>query len=339
MKQNRILLILVVVLAAGISWFIFTQSSSTLGRELQNFSIEDTASIDKIFIADKNGNSSTLDRISPTSWKVNNKYPVRPDAMNTLLQTFNKMKVRNPVAKSLEPKVLRDLAGPVQKKVEVFSNGRLIKTLYVGTESVDKLGTYMLLENSSAPFEVHIPSHRGFLQSRFIVDEDIWRDPAIFRYDYRDIRSVQVRYPEVPMQGFDLTYDGKEVKMSSTPGSSSYSPNLDTLRGMQYLNEFRNIGYEYVVVPNFPKAQKDSILASQPFAIIKVSDKNGIVNEVKGFHRKSPGPVSDLLTVPDQEYDVDRLYGLVNGKDFVLIQFFQFDRVLKTRSWLEGKQN
>ena len=102
MKQNRLLLIVLVILAAGISWFIFSRSSSTLGRELQNFSIEDTASIDKIFIADKNGNSSTLDRVNYGSWKVNNKYPVRVDAMKTLLETFHKMKVRNPVAKSLK---------------------------------------------------------------------------------------------------------------------------------------------------------------------------------------------------------------------------------------------
>jgi hypothetical protein len=337
MKQNRLLLIVLVILAAGISWFIFSRSSSTLGRELQNFSIEDTASIDKIFIADKNGNSSTLDRVNSGSWKVNNKYPVRVDAMKTLLETFHKMKVRNPVAKSLEPKVLRDLAGPVQKKVEIFSKGKLLKTMYIGNESVDKLGTYMLLENSSVPFEVHIPSHKGFLQSRFIVDEDIWRDPVFFRYDYRDIRTIEVRYPEIPEEGFDLSFDGKTLQLS-TPGSKKPSPSLDTLRGMQYLNDFRTIGYEYVIVPTFPQAKKDSIISSQPFCYVKVTDKNDVVNEVKGFHRASPGPISELLKSQVYEYDVDRLYGLVNERDFVLIQFFQFDRVLKTRSWLEGNE-
>lgn len=333
MKQNRLLLFLVIALAGVIAWFVLSKSNSTLGKELQNFSIEDTASIDKIFIADKNGNSSTLERVNSGVWTVNKKYTARQDGINTLLLTLNKMKVRNPVAKAMEPKVLRDLSGPVQKKVEIYSNGSLLKVIYIGAESMDKLGTYMLLENSNAPFEVHIPGHRGFLQSRFIVDEHIWRDIAIFKYDYRDIRKVQVRYPEVPALGFDLTYDGKAVKLFNV-GSSSPQAGLDTLRALQFLNEFRNVGFEFIVVESFPKQTRDSILASQPFAMISVTDKTGETKEVKGFHRKVQGPQADSTGTP---YDTDRLYGSINqGKDFVLIQFYQMDRILKTRDWLLG---
>lgn len=337
MKQNRFLLILVVVLAAGTSWFIFNKSSSTLGTALRDFAIEDTASIDKIFIADKNGNSSTLERLSPGLWQVNKKYNVRSDAMNTLLETFYKMKVRNPVAKSLEPKVLRDLAGPVQKKVEVFSKGRLIKTIYMGTESTDKLGTFMLLENSSAPFEVHIPSHRGFLQSRFIVKEELWRDIAFFKYDYRDIRKVQVRFPELPSESFDLSYDGKEVKVSLPGGLTPIEP-IDTIQAFKFLNEFRSVGFEYIIAESFPQAQKDSILSSQPFLIVKVSDKNGITNELKAFHRKSPGPISDVISNQETEYDVDRAFGLINNKDFALVQFYQLSRIMVTKTMLQGQE-
>lgn len=337
MKQNLGLIFLVVALISGISWMLLTNSNSTLGKELQNFSIEDTSAIDKIFIADKNGNSSTLTRISAGEWKVNDTYRVRQDGINTLLFTLHKMKVRNPVGKALEPKVLRDLSGPVQKKVEVYSKGKLIKTIYVGNESVDKLGTYMLLEDSSAPFEVHIPGHRGFLQSRFIVEQDIWRDQAIFRYDYRDIRSISARYPENPTQDFDLKYDGKHVNVFM-PGGANPLAGLDTLRAMQYLNEFRTINFEFVVVESFPKQTRDSILASTPFVMIRVTDKTGAVNELKGFHRKTPGPAEDAALNPDQPYDVDRLYGSINqGKDFILMQFLQLDRITRSRDWLLGK--
>jgi len=336
MKQNRILLILVVLVATIIAWFVLSKSNSTLGKELQNFAIEDTASIDKIFIADKNGNSSTLERVNSSTWTVNKKYEARQDGIKTLLLTLNKMKVRNPVAKAMEPKVLRDLSGPVQKKVEIYSNGNLLKVIYMGVESMDKMGTYMLLENSSAPFEVHIPGHRGFLQSRFIVDEHIWRDISIFKYDYRDIRKIQVRYPEVPNQGFDLKYDGKNLELNNV-GSSSPVVGLDTLKAFQYLNEFRRVVYEFIVVESFPKQTRDSIIASQPFVMISVTDKTGDTKEVKGFHRKTPGRIVEDPSIPLVPYDTDRLYGTINNdKDFVLIQFYQMGRILKTREWLLG---
>jgi hypothetical protein len=33
-------------------------------------------------------------------------------------------------------------------------------------------------------------------------------------------------------------------------------------------------------------------------------------------------------------FDVDRMYGMINnGKDFVLIQYYQFDKVIKPAGW------
>jgi hypothetical protein len=142
-----------------------------------------------------------------------------------------------------------------------------------------------------------------------------------------------VRYPEVPALGFDLTYNGKKVELYNV-GSSTAQSGLDTLRALQFLNEFRNIGFEYIVIESFPKETRDSILTSQPFAMISVTDKTGETKEVKGFHRKVQGPQADSVQTP---YDTDRLYGSINGgKDFVLIQFYQMDRILKTRDWLLG---
>ncbi len=338
MKQNNVLLILVVVLAALVSWFIFTRSSSTLGNELRNFSVEDTASVDKIFIADKNGNSSTLERVNSGRWTVNGKYNARQDVMKTLLETLHRMTVRNPVPKALEPKVLRDLSGPVQRKVEIFTGGKLLKTIYISNESMDKMGTFMLLEGSSVPFEVHLPGHRGFLQTRFLFQEDLWRDPSVFQYDYRDIRKIEVRYPQNPQDGFNLLYNGRSFGLESAEGKPIAMP-LDTLRATRYINEYRRLTWEFIVAPSFPQTRKDSILSNTPFFKIEVTDKNNKVVSLEGFKRVYSGPVSELLKVEAQEFDTDRFYGYIDKKDFVLLQYYQFDRVLKTISWLQGKDS
>jgi hypothetical protein len=248
------------------------------------------------------------------------------------------MTVRNPVPKALEPKVLRDLSGPIQRKVEIFTKGKLLKTMYISNESMDKMGTFMLLEGSSVPFEVHLPGHRGFLQTRFLYQEDLWRDPSVFQYDYREIRKIEVRYPQEPFKGFNLMYDGRSFGLESAEGKRTLEP-FDSLRALRYINEFRRLTWEFIVDAGFPQTRKDSILANTPFFTIAVTDKDNKVVKLEGFRRVYVGPVSELLTVQEQEFDTDRFYGYINKKDFVLLQYFQFDRVLKTISWLQGKDS
>lgn len=333
MKSNKYLLIGIVLLAAIVIYFIFNTGDKTLGSDLKNFTVEDTAAIDKIFIADKQDHKTLLERKGPASWMVDGKFPVRQDGVKMILETLNKMVVRNPVAKSMEQKVLKDLSGPVQKKVEIYQHGELTKVIYMAGETPDKLATYMLLEGAETPYEVHIPGHRGFLQTRFISDGRMWRDPIIFRYDYRDMRSVEVKYPAVPQDGFTVKYDGKITSLFH-PGSNVPDPALDSLRAFEYLNSFRSINYEFEVVETFSKTIKDSILASPPFIEITVLDKNGGRNYVKGFRRPS-SLVSEIEEGAEKPpFDVDRMYGLINnGKDFVLIQYYQFDKVIKPAAW------
>ncbi len=332
MKTNRLLLIGIVLLGCVVTYLILNNGSSTRGGDLKNFTVEDTASVDKIFIADKMNHTALLERKGPASWTIDGKYAIRPDGIKMILETLNKMVVRAPVAKSMEQKVLKDLSGPIQKKVEIYQNGRLTNVIFMAGETPDKLATYMLIDGSDTPYEVHIPGHRGFLQTRFVSDGRLWRDPVIFRYDYRDMRSVEVVYPGQPQDGFTVKYDGKVTSLLH-PGSTQPDPALDSLRAFEYLNGFRNIGYEFEVVETFSKTIKDSILASQPFIVVTVTDKTGAKNLVKGYRR----PANLTSDVPEEErapFDTDRLYAVINnGKDFVLVQYFQFDKVIKPAGW------
>lgn len=327
MKSNKILIVAIVILAILVSYFIYTSNSKTLRGELSDFAVEDTAAIDKIFLADKLGHTSLLTRVSSTEWRIGD-YLARQDAINTLLFTVKKMKVKAPVAKSMEAKVLKDMSGIGQRKLEIYAGGRLLKTIFISIETMDKMGTYMLIEGSTVPFEVHIQGHRGFLQSRFITDARLWRDPAIFRHDYRDIRKISVNYPEVPQQSFDVLYNGQNPSLMVAGKKFE----ADSLALYEYMNAFKNVVYEYIVTESFPEQRKDSILANTPFVQIAVTDKSGKINSIKGY-RRAAGPEE---TDPDGnplKFDPDRMYGYLNGKDFLLVQYFQFDRLLKEPSW------
>ena len=81
------------------------------------------------------------------------------------------------------------------------------------------------------------------------------------------------------------------------------------------------------------KARKDSILASQPFIIITLTDTTGVSKTVKTYHKQGPEGQTDPQGVP-LPYDLDRLYASVNdGQDFTIIQYFTFDKVLRPKSF------
>jgi hypothetical protein len=60
---------------------------------------------------------------------------------------------------------------------------------------------------------------------------------------------------------------------------------------------------------------------------VTITDKTGAKNNAKCYHRfGGTDPVDPTRVVG---HDPDRMYALLNDKDFVLVQFFQFDKVLR----------
>lgn len=308
-----------------VAYFLMTRSGSTLRGELRDFAIEDTGAIERIFIADKLGHNSLLERKGTGYWTVNDKYTARQDAVKNLLITLSKMKVKAPVAESMEANVLKDLSGPVQRKVEVYAGGRRIKTFYVGGETIDKNGTFMLLEHSSKPFEVYVPGHKGFLQTRFITDERIWRDQSIFALEKNAIRSITVQNNEQPENSFQIEIPDKGSPVLKGPKGAERA---DTLLLNQYITQYRRMGFEYVITDEtFPASRKDSILSAQPFVDIKVLTRKGETKHIQAYRRIQP--LNEAVQIEgDSPYDPERAYALIDGKDFVLVQYFQLDRLL-----------
>ena len=108
MKKIFLLAILII---ASLTLFFHNKNDTTFSEELSDFAVEDTASIQKVFFADKHGNSVTVSRNSGT-WLVDNKFKVRPEAIEYLLKTIKDIEVKHPVSNSLHDKIIKTL--PVQ---------------------------------------------------------------------------------------------------------------------------------------------------------------------------------------------------------------------------------
>ncbi|MCK6650514.1 MAG: DUF4340 domain-containing protein, partial [Bacteroidia bacterium] len=298
MKKNRIAIVVLVVLAAVSGWFILNNKKGTIKETLRDFAVADTASITKIVLADKEAKSVTLERAIGGPWKVNGKYNARPDAIQVLLETIKRVDVKEPVGKAAQDNVVKRLAAKAVR-CEIFQNGQLTKAYYVGTETQDQTGTYMILidletmKTSAKPFVTYIPGFEGYLTTRYFTNERDWRDRTVFQYVPTDIKSVKLEVPDKPEMGYELIINGNNdyvVKMQTGKALNG----IDSMAVKQYLSYFQQINFESMDLAMTQK-EIDSTLLSKPINILTVTNQKGEVNSVKFFPRK-----------PSKEsYDVD----------------------------------
>ena len=86
--------IVIVLLLAGLTVFLLLrQKKSTLNKALSDFSIKDTAAVDKIFLADMQGVQVTLTK-NGRKWMIDGKQDARMDAVQMILATLHDLKVK-----------------------------------------------------------------------------------------------------------------------------------------------------------------------------------------------------------------------------------------------------
>ena len=83
----------------------------------------------------------------------------------------------------------------------------------------------------------------------------------------------------------------------------------------------------------------DSIKSTPPWHIVTLTETNGKVTEIKTYHRKPQhGEYYDEAIKQKILFDRDRLFAVINNdKDFTLIQFFVFDKILKSINYFKKK--
>ncbi len=339
LKKNRIAIILVVLMGSLSFWFIVKNKKGTISAEMKDFAVKDTAAIDKIFLADKNGRNLTLTREKDGTWKVNGKYGVRMDALETLMQTFARIDVKEPVGKKAQDNVMKMIAAKAVK-CEIYQHGELTKAYYVGAETQNKTGTNMIMIDLNTmkamerPFVTYIPGFEGYLTTRYFTEERGWRDRTIFKYNPNDIKSIKMEVPYNPTFGYELTVKGNndyEIKMLS---NGKVAQAVDPLAVKQYLSYFQVLSFESFEV-DLRQPEIDSVLKSQPINILTVTDKNGLTNKVKFFARKPTKEAFDKDGNP-VKFDGERMDALLNnGEDFVMVQFFMFGKVMPSVDYFQ----
>lgn len=351
MKKNRLTIILVLILAVVALVLVMQNRNGTLRRDVSNFAITDTASVTKIFMADMQGNVVLLKEERPGHWSLNDSMKARPEGVELLLGTMQKLAVKAPVSKAVYNSVIKRLAG-TSVKVEVYQEKprinlfNLIKLFphekrtmvyYVGGATPDNMGTFMLKEGSDTPFVVYIPGFKGYVSARFTAFVSDWRDHTIFAKTPEHIRSISVEFPQEPEQSYQIEKFGDQQVELRQLATNKVFNRFDTTRVIDFINAFRNIRFE-LSFEDITAEYRDSIMSQTPVHIINLTDTDGNLTEVTTYRRANIVKQEDLEgnLLP---YDVNRFYAwLEDEKELVIIQYFVFDPITRPLSYLLGKE-
>lgn len=312
MNRNKLILgILTLIFLALLAFYAIDQkkSKSTLNINESAFSIKDTASVDKIFIASKFGWSALLEKRNNGDWFLNNQYKVNKGQLSILLKTLYWQRIKRPVHKGEREMVIKNIATK-GSKVEVYQNGKKTKVFYVGGDANDAKGTYFIMEGSENPFVVYMPNHTGFLSPRYVVKEENYRNSQIFKSNLNSFIQIKVEYPANPSESFVIVKEDNEAKILGIDNVNKTVLN-------NYVSSYNRIFItRFIEDVNFIN-KLDSMSQYPPNVSISVQDK------VSEF--------SNSIDIYFNEKDPDGMLGIATiegDKKYVVIQNYVFDKLI-----------
>ena len=295
-----------------IIFYLYNDKKISSNSNSNMFAVEDTSSISKIFLADRNGTSILLEK-NKNNWILNKKYDVKKSSINILLSTIKDIRVHKSVPINATNNIIKDIATN-GIKVEIYSNkkNKLLRSYTLGQPTADYLSNYIINNDEETPYIVNIPGFNGFLTPRYGVqvnnlDINSWRSTLIFKKSAKKINNLSLTNFLDSSKSFSinnkecLLYDFKQnqvkvnkniidkyVKVCSKLNCESYS-------NINKFNDYNKLLYEISIDTD----------------TLKIYELN-----------------RDLLKYKEHNYNVKRMLGVLNNNQYMLIQAHVFNKVL-----------
>lgn len=328
MKRTIILLIIFLILAGFAGWYFYAGApdKTSLLKEERTFKV-DPEEIGKIFIVDREGTQTTLER-NKGHWVVNQEFRAYDNAVDNLLDAVGRIEMNFKPPEAMVSTMVKSLATH-GLKVEIYNRDeQKIMAYYLGGTTQDETGTFIIRDGFDQPYVAHIPGWTGNLRFRYNLKGDEWRDKAVFRADIDDITEVAVEYPQQKNQSFRILRQESGWKV--VPFYEITPPiNRPEQEGAveTYLTEFEAIFAETFQNDN---PQRDSLSHQLPFCSIHLKTLNGGLQEAHFFPRYPKIPIDQETGVPEPSGDVVERYSVLTNKgDFMVVQEAVFQKLFR----------
>jgi hypothetical protein len=330
MRKTLVYFVLLVLLGFGTWYFIFNNKSALYTSNEADFTIKDTASIGKIFIAGPNGHTILAER-TDSGWIVNKQYKALRSTVNMVLTTFYQQEALYPVPEAKHNNVVTTLAGN-GIKVELYNlKGDKIRTYYVGSETNDMKGTYMLMEGAKQPYVVNKQGFQGYITPNYTYELEDWRERIIFQFPPDQIKSVSVTYPAHELNSFVLTQTNSNITVNGSRDIIG-DKTLNDRRAKVYLKYFQDVYCEGHLVH---VKDVDSMLGVLPKrATMDVTGTKGQHQHIDIYwlplNRRSKNFTVEDPEIDSNKYDADRMIAVANNyKDTMIVQTNIFKKLFR----------
>ena len=318
-KSTLILLLLFLVSGTATVWYLKNneEKNTTLMDSEADFTIKDTDEIGKIFLASRVRGTQFLLERKGEFWYVNDSLRVYPQAIESLLAAMRSMRIKYRPGNAAIPNIAKELAAD-QVKTEIYDReGNLMKSYYVGGETKDARGTYIIMEGSEKPFVMEIPYISGSFKVRYDLSLLDIMDKAYIREKPEDINFVSVEYPTRRDQSFklDLT-SGKPVVTPFYPTTKPINKTVSSAAVESYLLAFEKSSAESLVGNDMGRARFAEAI---PFADIVIGYKDGTRKQVTYFPKETYDPMTG-----DKVTKIEKLVVAVDGQydPMYLVQYY-----------------
>lgn len=339
-RARGILIVLILVIIPSVM-VILKNKGKTLDGKDTDFAFEDTSCINKIFIADKMGGKVTLERKGKSGWTVNDRYPARMDNITLLLETFKNVQVRYPAPAEAQENLIKKMSSQ-SLKCEIYCNDELVRIWYVGNETMDLKGTFLLLQDPKAdkPFEtvyvLEIPGFVGVLTPRFFTSEPEWRSQLVMRLLPNQIKNVTLNMIGQPDSSFSIDVKGlHDFSVSTLSGKKMVI--FDTLAVQQYLSYFMSLYVEAWATQSKDK-EIDSVKKTNHFLELSITDMQSRTEKYKFYH-KPPLPKSEYVDGVKVPYDPENMYmKFQNDKEFARVLVYTWGKLFQSSAYFRPKR-
>ncbi|MBQ3710364.1 MAG: DUF4340 domain-containing protein [Bacteroidales bacterium] len=339
MKRNKTIVIVIILIAVG-AFLAYNHHVTTDQSESAEYRVLDTASVTKVYLADRLDHETLLER-TDHGWILNQDYKAHPKKIDQLFNTLYRVRVSRPVSLSSHDNVIVQMASRSTKveiyqmvprinilnKIKLLYHEKRTRVFYVGEATMDNVGTFMLREGSDEPVIVHIPGFQGYISTRFTANPDDWRDHTIFHETLANIKSASVEFGDDATRSFRIENTGHHQYQLIRLADNQSLP-IDTLKVINFLSAFNDIRFEALINDITPQPRLDSIRNSQFLHRITLVNKEGKTVSMRTYPKRQ----QTVNTIPEEEraIDVDRMYAFINDdRDFVLVQYYTFDKLIK----------
>jgi len=330
MKNIKPILILIIIAVLGYVIFskVNEKKSSLSSEAISSFAVKDTASIDKIMMSDTQGKKMSFIK-KGNKWTLENGKCIQQHMIYVFLETFKFVAVKGPVPVGAIDNINKTIMAH-HKKIEIYQNGKLSKTWYVGNATRDHEGTFMLLKDpvlgkSPEPYIMYLPNMHGNLLDRFSTNPLDYVCSEIYKYDPLTINTVNVEIPDSSELNFRIELIAKNT--FELYNNDTKIETFDTTKIRSYLNYYRKIHFEFHNrTANQDKI--DSLSLATPYYTIDVTDNTGDVNGIRAYKKMAAFEQRDF-NGDIIKYDPNKLWIFTRYNELTVCQYHVFDKLLR----------